>query len=36
MRERSDINEDGLGIGHLRIVAELFGGFALPWPGLPP
>jgi hypothetical protein len=36
MHEINDIDEDGVACGHLRIVAVSFGGYALPWPGLPP
>jgi len=36
MQERNDIDEDGLACGHLRMVAVLFDGYGLPWPGLPP
>ena len=36
VQERNDIDEDGVACSHLRIVAELFGGYGLPWPGLPP
>ena len=34
--ERNDIDEDGMACGHLRIVAVLFGGYGIPWPGPPP
>lgn len=36
MKERHELREDGPALRHSRMAGELFGGYGLPWPGLPP